>query len=204
MTRSAATQMAALVFLLAATPLNAISQADEPKPRISSDPLTAEQLAVYKVVLHGWMDDGKSTVHLQAQTEAFPTSGAFDSSDCLKGMDIEPAVPQTVHRFRPEDLGQIGSNQIQLVDAEAQQKDVEQNDPGTAIRNGASVDDAVKNGFAHGRTWLSEIRFDKTHTHAVVFYGFICGGLCGNGGTVILEKTAKGWKRKSQCSSWMS
>ncbi|MFP5235692.1 MAG: hypothetical protein ACLGSD_07300 [Acidobacteriota bacterium] len=180
------------------------AQSAEPKPKVSPDPLTSEQLAVYKAVLHGWMDDGESTVRLQAVTDPFPTGGAFDSRDCLKGMDMEPDNPGLIHRFRTEDLSQLGSGRIRLVDPEKQRKEVEQNDPGRAIANGASVDDAVKNGFAHGRTWLSEIRFDKTHTHAVVFYGFICGSLCGNGGTIILEKKANGWTREAQCSNWMS
>jgi hypothetical protein len=203
MARFAVLRVSAVVLLFAVAAPCAKSQQDEPKPKVSSDPLTAEQLTVYRTVLHDWMDDGKSIVHLQALTEVFPTSGANDSSDCLKGLDMEPAKSE-VHRFRPADLPQFGSSRIRLVDGDAQEKEVEQNDPGKAIQNGTSVDDAVSNGFAHGKTWLSEIRFDKTHTHAVVFYGFVCGGLCGNGGTVILEKTAKGWKRKSQCSVWMS
>jgi len=86
----------------------------------------------------------------------------------------------------------------------AQQKEVEENDPSTSIRRGSSVHSAVENGFAHGYAWLSEIRFDKSHTHAVVSYGFRCGGLCGNGETVVLEKTNGEWKFKSQCSGWIS
>jgi hypothetical protein len=180
------------------------AQSAETKPKVSPDPLTSEQLAVYRAVLHDWMGDGKSAIRLQTVTEPFPTDGGFDSKDCLKGMDMEPDIPGKIHRFRPEDLRQLGSDRIQLVDPETQRKEVEQNDPGKAIESGASIDDAVKNGFAHGRTWVSEIRFDKTHTHAVVFYGFLCGALCGNGGMMILEKKANGWKRKSQCSIWMS
>jgi len=200
MSRFAVLPLATFVLLFGAVAPSAKSQQDEPKPRVSSDPLTAEQLAVYKVVLHGGIDDGKSIVHLQSLTEVFPE----DSNDCLKGLDIEPADARIVHRFRVEDLAQLGSDQIRLVDANVQDKEVEQNDPHKAIQNGSSVGHAVANGFAHGKTWVSEIRFDRTHAHAVVFYGFVCGSLCGNGGTVTLEKTAKGWKRKSQCSSWVS
>ena len=98
----------------------------------------------------------------------------------------------------------MGSAKIRLVDDEAQEKEIEKRDPGKAIREGRSVDDAVKDGFAHGKAWFSEILFDKTHTHAVIFYGFHCGRLCGNGGTAILEKKDGIWNFKSQCSMWMS
>lgn len=200
MTRLRTPLMATLALSFLSVGMHGPAQSNEPKPSVSPDPLTAEQLAVYKTILHGWMDDDKSNVNLASQTDVFPAS----SSDCLKGMEMETEHAGVIHRFRPADLAQLGSNHIRLVEAEAQDKEVSDNDPGKAIRNGASVDDAVARGFAHGKVWLSEIRFDKTHTHAVVFYGFVCGGLCGNGGTVILEKTAKGWKRRSQCSEWMS
>lgn len=196
--------MMVAVFCSLSIPQLIGAQSAEPKPKVSPDPLTSEQLAVYRAVLHGWMDDGNSFIRLQVVTDPFPTDGAFDSRDCLKGMEMEPDHPGVIHRFRNEDLSKLGSDRIELVDPETQRKEVERNDPGRTIANGMSVDDAVENGFAHGRTWVSEIRFDKTHMHAVVFYGFICGSLCGNGGTMILEKKANGWKRKSQCSSWIS
>jgi len=32
----------------------------------------------------------------------------------------------------------------------------------------------------------------------------VCGSLCGNGGTVVLEKSYAGLRRKTQCSDWIS
>ena len=55
-------------------------------------------------------------------------------------------------------------------------------------------------GWSH----LSEIRFDLKHEHAILWYGFRCVGLCGNGGTVVLEKKSGVWKRGKPCSIWMS
>lgn len=154
--------------------------------------------------LNRWMGRESDSLNLADVTAAFPTDGAFGAKDCLKGLDIETGHRGPVHPFRSEDLAKLSSVKIRLVDDKAQEKEIEKHDPGKAIREGRSVDDAVKNGFLHGKAWFSEILFDKTHTHAVVFYGFHCGSLCGNGGTAILEKQNGVWKVKSQCGIWMS
>jgi hypothetical protein len=182
----------------------AAQEAAETKPKVSDQPLTAEQLAVYREVLHGWMENEVSTINLSIQTVPFPISGALDAGDCGKELELEPIVPGVIHRFRPVDLPQLGSDKIGLVDPERQQREVADNDPGKTIGEGRSIEDAVRNGFAHGLVTVSEIRFDKAHKHAIVSYSFFCGSLCGNGGTVILEKVEGGWQRKSQCSNWIS
>jgi hypothetical protein len=179
-------------------------EAAETKPKVSDQPLTAEQLAVYRVVLHGWMENELSAVNLSVQTTPSPTGGPFIDKMCDKGLDLEPVVPTVVHRFRAADLQQLGSDTIVLVDSEWQTKEVAENDPGKTIGEGRSIEDAVRNGFAHGLVTLSEIRFDKTHKHAIVSYGFYCGSLCGNGGTVILENADGTWRRKSVCGAWIS
>jgi len=196
------TCVAALVIVFAT--LAAAQEATEAKLKISDQPLTAEQLAVYRVVLHGLMDNEMSAINLSVQTIPFPTSGAFYGSNCGMKLDLEPAVSGIVHRFRLADLPQLGSDKIGLVDPERQRKEVAENDPGKTIGEGRSIEDAVRNGFAHGLITVSEIRFDKEHKHAIVFYSFFCGSLCGNGGTVILEKVDGAWQRKSQCSNWIS
>ena len=110
--------LAALLIVFAG--LAAAQEAAETKPKVSDQPLTAEQLAVYRVVLHGWMENEVSAINLSIQTIPFPTSGAFDASDCGKDLELEPVVPGVVHRFRPADLPQLGSDKIGLVDPERQ------------------------------------------------------------------------------------
>jgi hypothetical protein len=193
-----------LALMLFSAGLSATQESAETKPKVSDQPLTAEQLAVYRTVLHGWMENEVSAINLSIQTSLFPIGGAFDARDCGKEFDLEPVVPGVVHRFRPADLPQLGSDKIGLVDPERGRKDVADNDPGKTIGEGRSIEDAVRNGFAHGLVTVSEIRFDKAHTHAIVSYGFFCGGLCGNGGTVILEKVDGAWQRKGQCGGWIS
>jgi hypothetical protein len=193
-----------MVVILVAAGLAAAQEAAETKPKVSDQPLTAEQLAVYRTVLHGWMENEVSVINLAVQTIPYPTSGAFDAGDCGKDLELEPVVPGIVHRFRPADLPQMGSDKIGLVDLERQSREVAENDPGKTIGEGRSIEDAVRNGFAHGLVRVSEIRFDKQHKHAIVSYSFLCGSLCGNGGTVVLEKSDGTWQRKSQCGGWIS
>lgn len=192
------------IVLYGLATLAAAQQPQDAKPAVSDTPLTAEQLAVYRVVLHGWIENEVSTIHLSIQTNPLPMSGAFDAGKCGKDLDLEPPSPALVHRFREQDLPQLGSEKIGLVDPVRQQKEVAENDPEKSIRSGRSVEEAVSNGFAHGLVTLSEIRFDKEHAHAIVAYSFYCGSLCGNGGTVLLERVDGVWRRKSQCGDWIS
>lgn len=192
------------VLFLAAAGLAVAQEASEAKRIVNDQPLTAEQLAVYRVVLHGWMENELSTVNLSVQTVPFPIGEAFDSNNCGKDLELEPVVPEVVHHFRATDLAQLGSRKINFVDPDRQRKEVAANDPEKTIGSGRSIEEAVGNGFAHGLVTLSEIRFDKGHNHAIVSYGFFCGSLCGNGGTVVLEKIDGTWQRKSRCDEWIS
>jgi len=193
------------VLVLAAVGLAAGQDDPEARLKVSDKPLTAEQLAVYRVVLGNWMAQEMPALNLAVQTVPFPTSGGFDASGCLKDLDLEPASPTVVHRFRQQDLAQLGpARTFTLVDPDRQRKEVHDNDPEKTIGDGRTIEDAVRNGFAHGLATLSEIRFDKKHKHVIVSYGFYCGSLCGNGGALLLEKIDGVWQRKSRCDEWIS
>jgi hypothetical protein len=192
-----------LAFIaLACASLAAAGQQAE--SRVSPRPLTAERLAVYRAVLHGWMENEVRVVNLSDKTVPIQTSGLMSAEGCDKGLDLEPVSPSLIHRFRTQDLPQLGSDKIVLVDPEQQTKEIAENDPERTIGKGRSIEDAVRNGFEHGLVTLSEIRFSKDHNFAIVAYGFRCGGLCGNGGTAVLEKKDGVWQRKSQCHDWIS
>ena len=110
----------ALILPLAAPTIAAPQQATESKPKISEKSLTPDQLAIYKAILHDWpygaKQQTKSTVHLSIQT-----TPAEADEDCAKGLE---SSANEVHRFRPEDLAQLGPGKIALVDPEAQRKEV--------------------------------------------------------------------------------
>ncbi len=176
---------------------------DEPKPAVNPEPLTAEQVAVYQAVVTQWMGNDKRQVNLAHQTDPPCGLNASDDKECGKGLELEP-VPATVHHIRPKDAEQIAPGRFHLIDPDSGSEEVKKNDPENNIRNGGSVDSAVENGFAHGLFSLGEIRFDKSHTHAIVSFSFVCGRLCGHGATIVMKKTAKGWERSSDCENWIS
>jgi hypothetical protein len=181
------------------------AQKADAKPRISQTPLTAEQLAVYRTVLVDWFENEKFSINLAELTTGSTSpvqSEPDDDAVCAKGFALEPRDGE-VHRFQEQDLAQLGGH-IRLVNPDAHAQQVREHDPGNAIRNGTSVDDAVKGGFAHGLFTLGEIRFDKSHTHAVVSFSFVCGSLCGHGSTILFEKKDATWKQKKQCGGWIS
>ena len=195
--------LAVLMMVLAG--LASGQDSTEAKPKVSDKPLTAEQLAVYRVVLGSWMAQEMPALNLAAETVPLGDTGPTADESCSKGLDLETASPTLVHRFRQQDLAQLGpSRTLTLVDPDLQKQDVRNNDPGKTFGDGRSIEDAVRNGFAHGLATLSEIRFDKGHKHAIVSYGFYCGSLCGNGGALVLEKIDGVWQYKSRCGDWIS
>jgi hypothetical protein len=193
------------VLMLALAGLAAGQDAQKAGLKVSEKPLTAEQLAVYRVALGGWMAQEMPALNLAIQTVPLGDTGPTGDDSCSKELDLEPATPNVVHRFRQQDLAQLGPGRtLTLVDPDRQSREVRDNDPEKTVGEGRSIEDAVRNGFSHGLATLSEIRFDKQHKHAIASYGFYCGSLCGNGGAVVLEKVDGAWRRKSQCGDWIS
>jgi hypothetical protein len=179
-------------------------QAEATKPKISDQPLTSEQLAVYRAVLTLWHEGNKGAINLATQTAPInPGDDSFGRA-CLKGLLLEKVTPAEVHRFRGEDVAQLGFAKLRLVDPELQAKDVHENDPDKSISEGGTVDEAVSNGFAHKLFTLGEIQFDPSHMHALVSFSFHCGMLCGNGSTMLMEKKDGEWVSGKQCGGWMS
>ena len=190
-------------LMLTANGLHA-QASDEKKPVVSDKPLTAEQLAIYRTVLKQYLSGEHGTLNLSIRTVPVETESPFAGHDCSKTLDMEPIQPNIVHSFKPDDLTRLDISSLRLVDPDQQGREVKKNDPGKKIRQGVSVDDTVKNGFAHALFSLSEIWFDKKHERAVVSYSFWCGSLCGNGGTLVIAKKGDQWSVKTRCGGWIS
>lgn len=192
--------------------LLAAAEDKQPKPIVSKDPLTSEQIAVYRAVLVDYAQGNKITLNLANKTGAVVRSGFDWDEDCVKSLQLEPAPNPgpVVHAFDPSvDLGV----KFVLVDRDAQTNTVSKNDPGNVINSAAEkgkplnedkIGDAVKKAFDTALFTLSEIVFDKDHKHAVVSYSFYCGGLCGHGGILVLQKDGETWKIAKRCSSWIA
>jgi len=190
--------------------LVALSQEDAPKAKVSSDPLTEEQIAVYRTVFDTYSNGSNATLNVADQTETLDLS---EDKDCLKGIDLDPGNTSTSVVHRLDNRVTKMKKNIVLVNGELQQKKVEENDPQKlmkrAIDGGERVtekqlDGSLREAFATGLFAFSEIAFDKRHQHAVLAYSFVCGGLCGHGNTIVLRKVRGKWKQRKTCRSWIS
>ena len=190
--------------------LVALSQGDAPKAKVSSDPLTEEQIAVYRTVFDSYSNGSNATLNVADQTETLDLS---EDKDCLKGIDLDPGNTSTSVVHRLDNRVTKMKKNIVLVNGELQQKRVEENDPQKlmkrAIDGGERVtekqlDGSLREAFATGLFAFSEIAFDKRHQHAVLAYSFVCGGLCGHGNTIVLRKVGGKWKQRKTCRSWIS
>jgi len=199
------TAIAAVSLMFGETP-----QDETPKAKISADPLTEEQVAVYRAVLGSYSNGSKAILNVGHKTETLDLS---EDKECLKGIDLEfrKAPTQVIHRL--DDRVANAKKSIVLVDAETQQKKIEDNDPQRLIKRAIDdgervtekqMDDSLHHAFAAGLFAFSEIAFDKKHQHAVLAYSFVCGGLCGHGNTIVLKKVGEKWKQVKTCRSWIS
>lgn len=203
-------QILALVAASLSLTFGFTPQDDAPKAKVTPDPPTDEQIAVYRAVLGSYSNGSKEILNVADKTETLNFS---EDKDCLKGIDLEPSITSTQAIHKLDDRMTKGRKDIVLVDGELQQKRIEENDPQKlmkrAIDDGEKVtekqmDDSLRHAFAAGLFTFSEIVFDKRHQHAVLAYSFVCGGLCGHGNTIILKKVGEKWKQIKTCRSWIS
>jgi hypothetical protein len=168
------------------------AQADEPKPTISKDPLSTEQVAIYRAALADFIPSrgrtpqiANTTVPLRMMSLGRPHS-AFVS--CVDGIGTPSAQDQhqLVHRL---DSSVVAGTDLPLVDPwEVPQMRHGPPDPNTPHL---------------GLLTLSEIAFDSDHLRAIVTYDFNCGGLCGHGKMLALTKSGEEWKISKICVRWM-
>ena len=158
-----------------------------------------ESVLIYGLFLDKWLAKG-SAANLGEAVDAVTDTQLADFSDCLKGLTLDRSTGAASQTLIGTTLA--SRNGVKLVDASRWQA----TDPGDLIDHGTSVDKAVEQGMDAGLLTLSAIVFDAKHKIAVFSYGFVCGRLCGNGGTVVFALTDAGWRRRDdvQCGSWMS
>jgi hypothetical protein len=197
-----------ITVVLLVLSLRAFAQENGPKPKVSDDPLTTEQFAVYRAVLSDFLKGSDGALNLANITEP------LDQSDkaCFRGMDavVIRESASVVHRLEPS---LVTDTKIVLVDPDLQKNAIQENDPQQLIKKAVDepgkvadeqMDESVKNAFKTALFTLSEIVFDKQHRRAVVAYSFACGMLCGNGNTLVLKKVGHDWKVAKRCGGWVS
>jgi len=173
---------------------------------ISVPHLTADEVAVYTAVLDQWNSDART---LNVSDRTFPLDVTSPTShisncECLRSIEAT-SLASASHSFHYLTPAALPGKNIRLVDANRQRATIQSNDPHNGMAAGKSVDKAVNDAFANGLFSMSEIAFDTDHRQALVSYGFVCGSLCGSGGTWLLEKVNGVWKRTDRvCGGWIS
>jgi hypothetical protein len=195
-----------VAFLLAVVMAFPSSYASS-KPVKSSTLLSADEVAIYKAILQQYGANDSGALNVSATTVPLnpdsPTSG-LSRDGCLQGVQLEnlDGASHSFHELPPEIL--LGTN-AKLVDPKKHAKIAHANDPDKTMRQGKSVEDAVKGAFANGLFSMTEVGFDKDHHYAVVGYSFWCGSLCGHGRTLVFEKVNGVWRNANRtCGGWVS
>jgi hypothetical protein len=177
------------------------------KPVKAATSLSADEVAIYKAILQQYGANDSGTLNVSATTVPLnpdsPTSG-LSRDGCLQDIHLENlyAASHSFHELPPEVL--TGSK-TKLVDPKKHAKTARANDPDKTMREGKSVEDAVRGAFATGLFSMTEIAFDKDRHFAVVSYSFWCGSLCGHGKTVVFEKVNGVWQNTNRiCGGWVS
>ena len=163
------------------------------------DPLSSDELAIYRAVLSQWNGNSSEPLNVADRTFALDRDVGCE---CLKGMDIDDITMATraYHTLSKEIL----AGKARLVDPKRQSGLVAANDPDSKLRN-IEVHRAVKQALANGLFRLSEIAFNKERNRAIVGYSFVCGSLCGSGGRWVFEKKDGEWKKSDvSCGGWIS
>lgn len=170
---------------------------DVKAPAVARESLDPERIEVYRAFLVQWI--GREGV-LNLADRTSPLRVESRDASCMRGLAFVGTrdAGRVVHRML---VPYLLEGRARLVDANGAQL----KDPADAIAKGDSVADAVHKGVDAGLMTVSEIAFDRKHTHAVLQYSFVCGALCGSGSTVLMEKKDGQWARmKRDCGGWIS
>ena len=201
-----------LVTAMACLSLCPLSTAQEEpgKPVLSTTPLTADEVAIFRAVLKDYLRGSHGVMLVVDKTE--PDQSPTSVRTCADEISakLEPQSPKVVHRI---DSSLVAGLQAKWTDADAQATEIKANDSQNLIHGVTDegqrvttkqLDDSVTKPFNSALFTLSEIVFDQGHVHAVVSYSFYCGSLCGNGNTLTLRKVGKEWKVSKHCGGWVS
>jgi hypothetical protein len=157
---------------------------------------TNDSATIYGAFLDNWTGKKKDPINVSIIATAPTEEDLKQFSDCAGDTHWVPAEPiDDLTNF----VGKLAY--VRLVDPD----NWNPRDPGDLIAQGQSVESSIESGFDHGLLTLSALAFNESHTTAAFTYSFVCGGLCGNGGTVVFKLAPSGWiQSDKQCGGWIS
>lgn len=164
--------------------------------QLSKNPLTSEQVGVYRAFLGGYLNGSHAQINLANVTSPFRPD-EDDLNGCMKGFPRDSHSTE-VHKFANEFSS---DNRIRLVDP-SKYKTADVHD---FMHKGGDLDGAVTSAINAGLLSLSEVSIDHKHHRAALNFSFHCGMLCGSGGTIVFEWHQSHWSRsKRSCGYWQS
>ncbi len=171
---------------------------------MSKDPLTPEQIDIYRAVLLEYTKGDPVAMKLASRTEPYRIDSTV-SDNCFRDVPRPANVEHPlVHRMDP---GVALSDRMHLVNAGQQGPTINEEEISNHGRAGAPLPKAgepTAQPIATELFTFSEIIFNKDHTRALVQYEYYCGGMCGDGGSMILQKEGGQWSLRGRCSYWIS
>lgn len=191
---------AILVFLVLSLLVAVCHSKSRDKPVKNKEPLSADEIAIYRVVLQQNAPEGSEYLNVSARTYPLDTP----PGECLQGIEFQNSINAS-HSFHDLTPNVLSGKNMKLVSPRDHARIVRENDPSKMIRKGKSVQSSVEEAFSTALFSLSEIAFDKERNHAVMSYSVWCGSLCGHGYTLIFEKIGNSWRKADRvCSGWIS
>jgi hypothetical protein len=196
-TRSATALLVVLLVLIGGT-----AHTQTPKPeKLSSDPISAEKIAIYRDFLSHYEEQGQLSNLLGMQPVTVPFKvekpfgsdrSAYGSGMCLHDIALEPAS-QAVHRLPPDILAFAEPDSVlRRIKASKTLKHL------SGLQKGTGTDGYVLTTFT-----LSEIVFDATHRYAVLQFSANCHCIGGQGGIVLYKRIRGRWVRfNPDCGHW--
>jgi len=155
------------------------------------------QSEIYTVFLANWIGRSKTPVNVSQRAEPLSAEDIKSFDDC------SGAQRQWMPVIGSDNLaGQMGDlSNVRMVNPDTWKS----RDPDHLMAQGNSVDSAVRDGIDSGLMKFSVVALDPAGKTAALRYEFVCGRLCGSGGSVLFTKTQQGWiVDKRNCTSWIS
>jgi hypothetical protein len=119
--------------------LGSAPQDNPPKAKVSRDPLTNEEVALYRAVLDNYANGSAATLNVADKTETLNLS---ENKECLKGIGLELGNKSLSVILRIDERVTNGKKSFALVDTELQQRKIAENDPQKLMKR--AIDDGEK------------------------------------------------------------
>ena len=169
--------------------------------KVPPETTKADVAALYHAFLGQWLGNDKSIVFVARSAKPASSNDITRFGECSADPADQHArwVDAATIKNLEEVVGDLP--RLRFVDPDTWQPE----DPGTLIAKGQSVEAAVETGVGHALLTLSAITFNDAHDRAAFTFSFVCGALCGTGGSVVFKKTGKRWiRQESTCGNWIS